>query len=147
VWLSEWLKKLNNPDSISHGKRLSILAVSISLDDIFLLEHLGNQHGWELKFAWPLQEAFRLMSYRSFDLILCDRNQPGYPWREVMDRLAANSPRSCILLVSPTNDDYLWWDVLHHRGFDVLVRPLREEMVLRVVDTVMRCLSPMMSCS
>jgi hypothetical protein len=59
-----------------------------------------------------------------------------------MDRLAATSPRSCILLVSPTNDDYLWWDVLHHRGFDVLIRPLREEIVLRVIDTAVRCLSP-----
>ncbi len=64
-----------------------------------------------------------------------------------MDRLAATSPHSCILLVSPTNDDYLWWDVLHHRGFDVLIRPLRDESVLRAVDTAMRCVCGMVSCS
>jgi CheY-like chemotaxis protein len=147
LWLSEWLKKRNTALSTSSPKRLRILAVSISLTDIFLLEYLGNQRGWELKFTGSPQEAFRLTSNSDFDLILCDRNQSGYPWREVMDRLAATSPRSCILLVSPVNDDYLWWDVLHHRGFDVLIRPLREEIVLRAVDTVIRCLCPMVGCS
>jgi CheY-like chemotaxis protein len=144
--LSEWLKRRNTVLSASAPKRLKILAVSICLDDIFLLEYLGDQHGWELKFTASPQEAFRLAS-SDFDLILCNRNQPGYPWREVMDRLAATSPRSCILLVSPINDDYLWWDVLHHRGFDVLIRPLREEIVLRAVDTAMRCVWGAVSCS
>ncbi len=147
MWLSEWLKKRNAAIPAPPAKRLRILAVSISLDDIFLLEYLGNQRGWETKFAGSPQEAFKLAPYGNFDLILCDRNQPGHPWREVMDRLAASSPRSCILLVSPTNDDYLWWDVLHHRGFDVLIRPLREEIVLRAVDTATRCLRPMVSYS
>jgi CheY-like chemotaxis protein len=146
LWLSEWLKKRNNAQSVSSAKRIRILAVSISLEDIVLLEHLGDQHGWETKYAASPQEAFKLASYGGFDLILCDRHQSGYPWREVMDRLAATSPRSCILLVSPTNDDYLWWEVLHHRGFDVLICPLREEIVLHAVDTAIRCLHPMVSC-
>ena len=92
MWLSEWLKKRNTALSESAGKRFRILAVSISLDDIFLLEYLGNQHGWETKFAGSPQEAFKLVPYGNFDLILCDRNQPGHPWREVMDRLAAAVP-------------------------------------------------------
>jgi DNA-binding NtrC family response regulator len=145
--LSEWLKKRNNAQSVSRAKRIRILAVSISLEDILLLEHLGDRYGWELKFTRSPDEAFGLASNSGFDLILCDRNQPGYPWREVMDGLAASSPRSCILLVSPTGDDYLWWDVLHHRGFDVLIRPLREEIVLHVLDTAVRFMSPMESCS
>jgi CheY-like chemotaxis protein len=147
LWLSEWLKKMHNAQSVPSAKRLRILAVSISLEDIFLLEYLGDQHGWELKCTRSPQEAFRLASESDFDLILCDRNQPGYPWREVMECLADSSPRSCIFLVSPTNDDYLWWAVLNHRSFDVLVHPLREEIVLRVIDTAVRCLSPIMSCS
>lgn len=147
MWLSEWLKTWNNTHSIPDANRLRILAVSIPLEDIFLLEYLGDRHRWELKFPHSPQEAFKLASKNDFDLILCNRSQPGHPWREVMDRLAASSPRSCILLVSPTKDDYLWWEVLHHRGFDVLIHPLREEMVLRVVDTARRCLSPTLSCT
>jgi hypothetical protein len=56
-----------------------------------------------------------------------------------MDRLAGRAPNSCILLVSPTSDDYLWWEVLHHRGFDVLRHPLCEEGVLRAINTILRC--------
>ena len=77
MWLSEWLKKRKTAPSESANKRLRILAVSISLDDIFLLEYLGGQHGWETKFAGSPQDAFKLASYGDFDLILCDRNQSG----------------------------------------------------------------------
>ncbi len=137
-WLSEWLTKRNAAPSVSSARRPRILAVSISLEDIFLLDYLSDLHGWELKFARSRQHGFQLASGGNYDVILCERNQPGYPWREVMDRLAASSPRSCILLVSPTKDDYLWWDVLDHRGFDILIHPLRAEAVLRVIDTALR---------
>lgn len=52
------------------------------------------------------------------------------------------SPRSCILLVSPVSDDYLWRDVLQQGGYDVLLRPLREECALRAVQAVLRFVSP-----
>jgi DNA-binding response OmpR family regulator len=107
------------------------------LSDLFLLERLGKQHAWELRFTTSPGEGIRLVSQSHFELILCDCNQPGYPWREVIDRLAASSPRSRILLVSPVSDDYLRRDVLHQGGCDILVRPLREES-LRTVQAVLR---------
>jgi CheY-like chemotaxis protein len=145
VWLPDCFKKRKAP--VPSAKRLRILAVSIALNDIFLLEYLGDRHGWDVNFTGSPKEALQLASHGDFDLILCDRNQPGHPWREVMDGLAASSPRSCIFLVSPTNDNYLWWEVLNHRGFDVLIHPLREEMVLRTIDSAVRCLSPLVTCS
>ena len=132
---------------VQPGEQLRILVVCIFLDDRFVLERIGNLYGWRLCFSSSPKDAFRLASQSDFDLILCDRNQPGYPWREVMDGLAASSPRSCIILTSPKKDDYLWWDVLNHRGFDVLIRPLREEHVLRMIDTAILFLSPAVSCS
>jgi len=50
-----------------------------------------------------------------------------------MDRLARDSPRSDILLVSPKRDDYVWRDVLQHGGYDCLLRPLREDAVLQMI--------------
>jgi CheY-like chemotaxis protein len=132
---------------VQPGEQLRILAVCIFLDDRFVLERIGNLYGWRLCFSSSPKDAFRLASQSDFDLILCDRNQPGYPWREVMDGLAASSPRSCIILTSPKKDDYLWWDVLNHRGFDVLIRPLREEHVLRMIDAAILFLSPAVICS
>lgn len=117
----------------------------ILLGDIFLLERLGEEHDWELWSTDSPCEGFTLASQRHFDLILCDRNQPGYPWREVMDRLAAASPRSCILLVSPTNDDYLWGDVLEQGGYGILLRPLREHTLLCSIEAAVRFISPQAS--
>jgi hypothetical protein len=93
-------------------EQFRILAVSIFLDDRFVVERVATQYGWRLCFSRSPKDAFRLASESDFDLILCGRNQPGYPWREVMDCLAESSPRSCIVLISPTKDDYLWGDAL-----------------------------------
>ncbi|MGP0075524.1 MAG: hypothetical protein ACLPWF_26715 [Bryobacteraceae bacterium] len=146
MWRRDWFKNQNRP-SVPATRPLSILSVGICLDDRFVLEQLGDRHGWQLYFTISPEEAFRTAARTDFDLILCDRNQPRYPWREVMDRLVESSPRSCILLVSPASHDYLWWDVLHHHGFDVLIRPLREEMVLRMVEAAARFLSRAESCA
>jgi DNA-binding response OmpR family regulator len=141
VWLTDWFKKWKAPRRAPEG-RLKILALSMFLEDRFVLERLGRQHDWELQFTSSPREGLKLSSQSHFELILCDRDQPGYPWREVMYRLAACSPRSCIFLVSPVSDDHLWRDVLQQGGYDVLIRPLREESALHAVEAVLRFISP-----
>jgi len=141
VWLSDWFKQRGESRLVLEG-RVRILVVSVSLDDRLVLEGLGKQHAWELRFTSSPREGFNLAAQTHFDLILCDRSQYGYPWREVMERLASISPRSCILLVSPVSDDYLWGDVLQQGGYDVLIRPLREKAVLHSIDAAVRFISP-----
>ena len=116
--VADWFKKRN--EAPAPERRLRILVVSMFLGDRLLLEQLGKQHDWELRFTNSPREGFVLASQSHFELILCDRYQLGYPWREVMGRLAAISPRTCILLVSPVNIDYLWRDVVQQGGYDVL---------------------------
>lgn len=141
MWLRDWFNKRYQAHP-PPAARLKILALSIFLQDRLLLERLGKQNNWELRFTNSPTDAFDWASQNQFEIILCDRNQPGYPWREVMDRLAKSSPRSCILLISPINDDYLWSDVLQWGGYDVLMRPLRAEVVLHLVNAAKRFVSP-----
>lgn len=140
MWLSSWFKKQEEVPSTLEP-RLRILVLSISIDDCVSLRWLAEQHNWELRLTQSPRDAFHLASQSHFEIILCDRNQPGYPWREVMDRLAACSPRSCILLVSPVSDDHLWRSVLQHGGYDVLLRPLRKNSTLHVIQAVLRFIS------
>ncbi|HSR07473.1 MAG TPA: hypothetical protein VLM42_10000 [Bryobacteraceae bacterium] len=140
MWLSSWFKKQPEAPSIPE-QRLRILAVSMAIDDCILLRCLAQQHKWDLRLTQSPRDAFYLASQSHFEIILCDRNQPGYPWREVMDRLAKCSPRSCILLVSPVSNDALWRSVLQHGGYDVLRRPLREPSALHAIQAVMRFIS------
>jgi two-component system, NtrC family, response regulator HydG len=141
VWLGNWFGKPKTPVP-PDSKCLRILALSVSLGDRFVLERIAKQRDWELRFTSSPREGLKLASQSHFDWILCDRDQYGYPWREVMDRLAACSPGSCIFLVSPVNGDYLWDDVLRRGGYDILTRPLREESALRAGEAVLRYISP-----
>jgi DNA-binding response OmpR family regulator len=119
-----------------------ILAVAMSIDDRVLLGWIGDEHNWKIRFTQSPREAFALASRHPFEVILCDRTQPGYPWREVMYRLAACSPQSCILLVSPVSDDDLWQSVLQHGGVDVLIRPLKESTTVRTIQAALRLIFP-----
>jgi DNA-binding response OmpR family regulator len=113
----------------------------VPLSDVFLLERLAKHQAWEVRFTTSSQEGFRLASQSHFELILCDCNQAEYHWRGVIERLAASSPQSCILLVSPVSDDYLRRDVLQQGGHDVLVRPFGEESALHSVQAASRFIS------
>jgi CheY-like chemotaxis protein len=143
MWLSDWFKK-GNVEPALQPYRPRILALSLFVIDRLALERLGQLHEWELRFTDSPKDAFRLAGQKDFELILCCHSQPGYPWREVMDRLAERSPRSRILLVSPAKDDFLWCDVVQHGGYDVLTCPLRESDVVQSMNTAI--LSPVASC-
>jgi two-component system response regulator HydG len=112
---------------------LQVLAVSLWLNDRLVLEQLGRREGWALRFTNSPPDAFRLVKEKHYDVVLCDRNQPGFPWREAMERLAENSPDSRILLVAPVTDDYLWRDVIQQGGYGVLTRPLHEGDALHTI--------------
>ena len=140
MWLTDWYKKRKDGHPVAE-RRLRILVLRMPLPDLFLLERVGKKHAWEVRFTTSPQEGFRLASRSHFELILCDCNQPEHHWRGVLERLAASSPRSCILLVSPVSDDYLRRDVLQQGGHDVLVRPLREESALYSVQALSRSIS------
>jgi DNA-binding NarL/FixJ family response regulator len=140
VWLSNWFKRQAEASS-NPAPRLRILALSMSSDDSVLLMCLAQRHKWDLRLTQSPRDAFQFASQSHFEIILCDRNQPGYPWREVMDRLAECSPRSCILLVSPVRGDDLWRSVLQHGGYDVLLRPLRQNATLHAIQAVLRFIS------
>lgn len=145
MWLSHWFKKRDEAASTA-GPPLRILGVSIPIEDCLSLRYLAEQHNWQLRLTQSPRDAFQLASQSHFEIILCDRSQPGYPWREVMDCLAERPPRSCILLVSPVSHDGLWQSVLQHGGYDVLCRPLREDSALHAIHAVLRFISPAVEC-
>ncbi len=138
MWLGDWLKQKRRERHEAAGAsedRLKVLAVSVWLNDRVVLEPLCRREGWDVRFTNSPREAFRLVRERRFDVVLCDRNQPGFPWREVIERLSENSPSTRILLVSPAAGDYLWGDVVQQGGYGVLTRPLRAADALHTIST------------
>ena len=48
----------------------------------------------------------------------------------MVERFVAANPRVCVILLSSVADQYLWEEVVHSGGFDLLTRPFRQEHVL-----------------
>jgi FixJ family two-component response regulator len=47
-----------------------------------------------------------------------------------MRRLIKTRRGACVVLLSSVADQYLWDEVVHQGGFDLLTRPFRKEQVL-----------------
>ena len=66
-------------------------------------------------------------------LVIYDRDLPGEDWREAFAKLGSQSRPLRILLASRVVDDYLWEQVIHNHGFDVVAKPFQPERLRRVV--------------
>ena len=51
----------------------------------------------------------------------------------MLAKVAALPQAVCILLASRVMDDYLWHQVIHHHGYDVVAKPFRSEELRRAV--------------
>ncbi|MCU1328884.1 MAG: response regulator receiver protein [Bryobacterales bacterium] len=111
-----------------------VLVVTAPPDDHTFFSCLGETCRWKLTVTGSVGEALELVASLNFPLIVCDRELPGQQWRNVIARMKERAPRSCVLLISPVSDDYLWREVLRHGGYDVIPRPLQTETVSHLLD-------------
>ena len=58
----------------------------------------------------------------------------GIDWRDALQLLASSRPDCSIILTSSVNDEYLWDEVIHKGGYDVLAKPLQEDQTVRAVN-------------
>jgi len=110
-----------------------LLAVTPSEEDRNALRDIAGRRNWMVRFADDRDQAERALSEQPFGVILCDRDLDGQHWSDHIERLRAKSPGSCVILISRVNDEYLWEEVVHRGGYDVLTRPLKEAQVAPAV--------------
>jgi len=112
---------------------IAILAVTLPEAEVEVLRQIAPAAGWELLIASSFHEASEILASRAAPIILCDRDVPGFDWREVLSRLVERPERGCVILASGVVDDYLIAEVVQQGGFDVLAKPFREQDVVRTV--------------
>jgi FixJ family two-component response regulator len=110
-----------------------IVALIIGERDRALLTNVAIRTGIDIRFTDSCSEAWTIANQLEAPVILCDRDLPGAEWRDVMQILASAPQRPSVILTSRVVDDYLWQEVIHNGGYDVLRKPLREEDVVRSV--------------
>jgi DNA-binding response OmpR family regulator len=114
-------------------KDVRLLAITADIENEIGLRRIAADNGWRVASARTSQEAIAAMESHEYALVICDRDLPGEDWREVLWRLTSLSQRTCILLASPVADEYLWNEVIQHRGYDVLTKPYRYDELKRAI--------------
>jgi DNA-binding NtrC family response regulator len=89
---------------------------------------------WTLFAASSAEAALDLLRDTKAPILLSDRALLGPRWQEAVRAFVAARPHACVILLSEVSDPYLWDEVIHCGGFDVLGRPLRRAKVLSLLE-------------
>jgi DNA-binding NtrC family response regulator len=112
---------------------ITVIGLAFTDEDRRLLSSVCRARQWNVLFADSCDKARAALDQHRAAVILCDRDLPGGEWRDAVQALASFPYRACVLLISRVVDDYLWNEVVQRGGYDVLLKPLREEDVVREV--------------
>jgi DNA-binding NtrC family response regulator len=110
-----------------------VLVLTVSIVDQVFYRNLRARGEWDMVLTHSVPEALLLLAREAFPIVLCDRELPGWDWRQVMAKIVESSPRICFLLTSRVSDEYLWREVAMHGGYDVVAKPLEQDAVERIL--------------
>jgi DNA-binding NtrC family response regulator len=116
------------------GENIPVLAIAFDERDKNSLSTFSVRGQWDLVLTGSCEEALEALKKMRAAVILCDRDLPGLDWRNALETLAASRPDCPVVLTSSVNDEYLWDEVVHTGGYDVLSKPLQEDLTVRAVN-------------
>ena len=137
-WL---LRRVLFPDRRPQGSEVSeapnvprVLVITASTADREIYRSIRERGEWDILLLENVPDALDRLAARQFPIVLCDRDLPGCDWREALARIVERSPRCCFLLTSRVSDEYLWREVVKQGGYDVLAKPLDENIVVQALQ-------------
>jgi FixJ family two-component response regulator len=119
-------KRTNHTAKTEHP--LSTLAILTSQADRAQLESIFEKAGWRIVFADAIEDI------QPIPIVLYDRDLPGADWRQAIQQLSGSQHPRKVILASFVADDYLWEEVIHFGGYDILPKPFRESEVLHTMQ-------------
>jgi DNA-binding NtrC family response regulator len=110
----------------------ALLAVLATEGDRQILARLCRDNGWALELATSLEEGLAKMAERQTAVAIVDRDLAEPDWRTIVRSFTWQHPQPCVILASPVSDHYLFEEVIHQGGYDVVSKPLKLEEVCRI---------------
>ncbi len=119
--------------TLALAEPVKLVAITENPDDSEALRQIAALHSSRISIVGSSDAAMALLKEQPTPLVICDRDLSGEAWPEVLAKIAGLPQAVCILLASRVVDDYLWHQVIHHRGYDVVAKPFRPEELRRAV--------------
>lgn len=110
----------------------TLLAVLSSAADREVLAKLAQDNGWNLAFAMTLEHGLAKLAERQTAVVIIDRALAEADWRTMVRSFTWQNPPPCVILASPVSDHYLFEEVIHQGGYDVVSKPLKLEEMRRI---------------
>lgn len=112
----------------------AILLVSPSGDDRAMLRRVLLRSGRRTCEARNYREALAALCRDRMSVIICERHLPDGDWKDVLGLIAPLADPPCLIVTDADAEDGFWAEVLNLGGYDVLMQPLSNEEVTRVVE-------------
>jgi formate/nitrite transporter len=94
--------------------------------------------GFEVVTTANPQEGLKLVSERSFDVILCDWMMPGFDGMDVVEEIDKASPNSAVVMISGYPSVGRATEAMKRGAMDYLPKPFRPEEIIEVVKKSVR---------
>ena len=112
--------------AIDLSVRMSVLAVSRSVEDLAFLEDRFKDARWKLYIARTYREVLAQLRRLRVPVVLSECQLPDGNWKDVLSQLSPMIQRPRMIVFSRNADDRLWEEVLNLGAFDLLITPFRE---------------------
>jgi DNA-binding NtrC family response regulator len=109
-----------------------VLAVLSNPRERQLLVELSHDNRWNLTVVATLEQARAKTANQRLAVVLLDRDLAESDWRGMVRSFTCLHPTPCVILASFVSDHYLFEEVIHHGGYDVVSKPLKLEEVSRI---------------
>jgi DNA-binding NtrC family response regulator len=110
----------------------ALLAVLSNTGDREVAAKLSGDNGWKVALAATLEQAWSKLAELQFAVVLLDRDLAESDWRTMVRSFTWRHPPPCVILASSVCDQYLFEEVIHQGGYDVISKPLKLEEVQRI---------------
>ena len=117
-----------------HSVELSpaLLAVLANPEERKLVTDLSQNNGWNLTVVATLEQGRAKISGQRLAVVLLDRDLAESDWRSMVRSFTCLHPAPCVILASFVSDHYLFEELIHQGGYDVVSKPLKLEEVSRI---------------
>jgi FixJ family two-component response regulator len=120
------------------GAPIPVLLASQRDDDYQTLQALLHNTKWNVERATSWSDVSRFCGHVVNHVVLLDRHFQGSDWRLSISSLPNPAAHRSLILLSDVSDPYLWNELVHHGGFDVLTRPFESSALFRTLAFAQR---------